>query len=493
MKDEEKGPVGGMKSLARKTSRGVAVTVTGLWTKTLIQLVSTMVLARLLDPSDFGLIAMVMAIIGVVDLIRDFGLTAAIMQAKKIGASQWSSLLWFSLALGTVLTILVALSAPVVAWIYGEDRLLVLTLVMSPAMVCNGLAMPMQAAVQRDLRFGVLAKIDVVSMIVSAICGIAAGLMGFGVWSLVILAGSGFIYRLTSLWIAAKPRFGRPRIAREIVPIVTTGGSVLGTQLIGYAVRNLDNIFIGQQLGAAPLGQYSRAYALFLLPMQQINGPLSRVALPVLSRLQDDASRYRRYIRGAFLVIGYITFPAYAIAAATAGPLIDLLLGAGWERAATVFTLLSIAGVVQVIVNVQSWIYITLGHAHRQVLYSLVQAAVVIPAYLVGIAWNGIEGLALLYGLTTALLLVPGFWYAIRGTFVQGSDIAVPLARPAMIAPLCFVAAWWASRYVERLPSIVELVVGGLAGLAVLVVAHVFKSVRRDTFTILEFAKKARR
>ena len=99
--DDDTTVATGMKSLARKTSRGVAVTVTGLWTKTLIQLASTMVLARLLDPSDFGLIAMVMAIVGVVDLIRDFGLTAAIMQAKKIGASQWSSLLWFSLALGS--------------------------------------------------------------------------------------------------------------------------------------------------------------------------------------------------------------------------------------------------------------------------------------------------------------------------------------------------------------------------------------------------------
>ena len=158
-----------------------------------------------------------------------------------------------------------------------------------------------------------------------------------------------------------------------------------------------------------------------------------------------------------------------------------------------VFTLLSIAGVVQVIVNVQSWIYITLGHAHRQVLYSLVQAAAVIPAYLVGIAWNGIEGLALLYGLTTMVLLVPGFWYAIRGTFVRGSDIAMPLARPAIIAPLCFLAAWWASGSVEHLPSIVELIVGGFAGVAVIAVAHVFGSVRRDTSTILAFAKKARR
>lgn len=469
------------------------VTMGGLWGKTLIQLASTMVLARLLEPGDFGLLAMIMAIIGVVDLIRDFGLTAAILQAKEIDSKQWSSLLWLSVALGGVLMLIVAACAPLVAAFYGEDRLLVLTLAISPALLFNGVAMPLQAAVQRRLEFALLARIDVVSMIISVICGISAAVLGAGVWSLVILAGSGQLYRLIILWIAARPRFGPPRISRDVIPMVTTGGSVLGTQLLGYAVRNLDNVIIGQQVGAGSLGQYSRAYSLFLLPLQQINGPLVRVALPVLSTLQEQGDRYRRYIRGALLVIGYVTFPAYAVAAALSAPLVEFLLGPGWEQAATIFALLSIAGVVQVVINVQGWIYITLGHAHRQVLYSVFHAIFVIGAYFVGIRWNGIEGLALLYGLVTLVLLVPGFWYAIRGTFVRGSDILNPLVRPAIIAPLCFAGAAWAASLTDSFPAILQLIVGGVIGLVPLALAHLIPGVRRDTGTIVSFAKQARK
>ena len=91
---------------------------------------------------------------------------------------------------------------------------------------------------------------------------------------------------------------------------------MFGVQLLNYGARNLDNVIIGFQLGPQQLGFYSRAYALFLLPLQQLNGPLGRVALPVLSTLRDDPARFRNYIRGAVLVIGYLTLPSYAVAAA---------------------------------------------------------------------------------------------------------------------------------------------------------------------------------
>ena len=438
---------------------------------------------------------MIMAIVGIADLVRDFGLTGAIIQARKLSREQWSGLLWFSALLGGVLTLLVAASAPLVAALYDEQQLLFLTVAIAPTLLLNGLAMPLQASLQRDLRFGTLAMIDVVAMVVGVIASVTAALLGWGVWSLILLAGTGQIYRLVALWVSAKLIWQRPRLNSGIRPFVATGGSIFGVQLLNYVARNADNVIIGQQLGAAALGIYSRAYALFLLPQQQLTAPLGRVALPVLSTLQEDPDRYRRYVRGSLVVLGYLSLPTYAIASAVAVPLIFLLLGPGWDESAQVFALLAIAGAAQGIGNVQGWLYITLGLAHRQLVYFLITKPIVIAMFFLGLWWNGLLGLALFYGLATILFdVVPGFAVAIRGTFVRGwQDIAAPLIRPLVLVPFAYGAAWGAVWLTGALPAIIQVIAGGMAGVAAMACALAIPLYRRDFGLITDFARQARK
>lgn len=477
--------------LGHRASRGVLVTMGGTWSKTILQTVSTVVLARLLDPSDFGLIAMIMAIVGIADLVRDFGMTGAIIQAKKLNDSTWSSVLWLSAGIGVIGTILIAAAAPLIASIYDEERLVLLSIAVAPTLLINGLAMPLQAKVQRDLKFGVLARIDVFSMALGVSLSIIAALAGWGVWSLVVFTGVASVYRLIALWVSARPHWGRPHVDREVIPLVTTGGSIFGVQLLNYLARNVDNVVIGRQLGSDVLGQYSRAYALFMLPLQQLNGPLGRVALPVLSRLQDDGPRYRRYIRASLMVIAYLTLPAFAIAAALAQPLVLLLLGPQWDATATIFALLTIAGVAQAIGNVQGWIYISLGRAHRQLVYYVVSRPIIIASFFVGLWWNGVNGLALAYGLVSLAVLVPGFAWAIRGTFVTGRDVVLPVLRPALLVPFAFGAAW--ATTLLALPALVQVLVGGVAGLVPLGLAMAIPAYRRDLAQIIAFVKQTRK
>ncbi|MCJ1698765.1 lipopolysaccharide biosynthesis protein [Rathayibacter festucae] len=485
-------PTAQKSSLGHTASRGVIQTLGGLWGKTAIQLISTIVLARLLTPEDFGLLVSITAIVGVADLVRDFGLTGAIIQSKKLSEEIWQSVLWLSVALGVVGTLAIAGSAWLIAGFYQNDQLIILTLAVAPTLFINSLCMPLQARVQKEMKFGLMAKIDVVSMLVGVSASIVAGLLGWGVWALVVLQGGALLYRLVALWVAARPTFGRPRISKAVIPLVSTGGSIFGVQLLNYFARNVDNVVIAAQLGTGVLGQYSKAYGLFLLPLQQLNGPLGRVALPVLSSLQDDAERYRRYVRGALLVVGYLTLPTFGVLAALSGPLIDLILGPQWTSAAMILSLLSIAGIAQGIGNVQGWIYISLGRVHRQLIYYVVTRPIVIASFFVGIWWNGVEGLALLYGLTTLALLVPGFWLAIRGTFVRGSDIVSPVLRPVLVVPFMFGAAWAVGAYTD-LPAIVHLLVGGLASLVPLALAMAIPAYRRDMNQILAFVKQVRK
>lgn len=477
--------------LGHQASRGVLVTMGGTWSKAILQTVSTVVLARLLHPSDFGLIAMIMAIVGVADLVRDFGMTGAIIQARNLSERTWSSVLWLSAGIGVIGTALIALAAPLIASIYDEQRLVLLTVAVAPTLLINGLAMPLQAKVQRDLKFGVLARIDVISMALGVALSIAAALAGWGVWSLVVFTGAASVYRLIALWSAARPHWGRPHIDRAVAPLLTTGGSIFGVQLLNYLARNVDNVLVGRQLGSDVLGQYSRAYALFMLPLQQLNGPLGRVALPVLSLLQDDGPRYRRYVRAALMVIAYLTLPAFAIAAALAHPLVLLLLGPQWTATATIFALLTIAGVAQAIGNVQGWIYISLGRAHRQLVYYLVSRPVIIASFFVGLWWNGVDGLALAYGLVSLAVLVPGFAWAIRGTFVTGRDVVLPVLRPAALVPFAFAAAW--ATTLLTLPAVLHVLIGGVAGLVPLGLAMAIPAYRRDLAQIVTFVKQTRK
>lgn len=477
-------------NLGQQASRGIAMTMGGLWGRALLQMVAVVVLGRLLTPADFGLIAMVSAVMGIAELLRDFGMTGAIIQAQHLSDRVWRSVLWFSAFIGAGLSVVVALCAPLIAALYGEPQLVIITLVLAPGVFLSGLAMPLQALASKQLRFGTLALLDIASMAAGVIAGITTALLGWGFWALVAMAGGQFLVRLPVLWWVVRPKFGRPKIVKEAWSLIGQGGSIFGAEVLGYAEKNLDNVIIGATLGPAALGQYSRAYALYLLPLQQMNGPLGRVALPVLSTLREDGDRYRRYVRSAALVIGYLTLPTYAVASGVAGPLVELLLGDGWSTAATLFALLAIAGFAQAIGRLRTWLYISLGHSHRQFLYDLVARPIVILGYFLGILWGGLTGLVITYGVLSLVLLVPGFAFAIRGTFVRPSDIAAPLARPAVMAVMAFGASFVLSRLVPTPNAFLEVAVG-LAG-ALLVISPLFllKRYRADVAMLVGFVKR---
>lgn len=478
--------------LAHRASRGTLVTVGAQWSRTALQLVSTVVLARVLVPEDFGLLAMVVAVVGVADLLREFGLSSAIVRLADVDERMWAAIHRFSLVVGVAASGLVALSAPAVAALYGEERLVALTLALAPLVLVNSVAMPLQAALQRELRFGAIAVVEVVAGAAGVLGAILAAVLGAGYWSLVLLPALTAVVRLELLLVVRRPSFRRARPWRDLRPVVATGGSILGVELLNYAARNLDNVLVGRLLGAGVLGVYSRAYALLMLPISQLNGPLARVGLPVLSRLQDDPPAYRRYVGAAMLVIAYAALPTFAIAAAVAGPLVTVLLGDAWTAAAPIFALLCIAGVAQALGNVSGWLYVSLGRAHRQLAWFAATKPLVIAAFVVGLAWDGVHGLALLYGLVSCALLVPGLLLAIRGTFVRPRDVLVPVLRPLALVPVAYAAA---AAVVALLPAapVAALVAGGLAGLAVVALALLIPAYRRDARRIADVVARARR
>jgi PST family polysaccharide transporter len=223
-------------------------------------------------------------------------------------------------------------------------------------------------------------------------------------------------------------------------PLLGFGGWTSMFGIVNYVSRNADNALIGRYEGAADLGVYSRAYQLLLLPLQQVNAPLARVAIPTLSRLQDEPARYRRFYETAMAAIAYVTLPLVAVLAVLADEIVVVLLGTQWREAAPIFQVLAFAGIGMTLGQANGWLYQTTGHARRQALSGLVSRGITVASFVVGIRW-GAYGVAVAFTVSTTLLTIPSFALATLGAPVSMRGIGRAIWRPAVVAVATYAVA----------------------------------------------------
>jgi O-antigen/teichoic acid export membrane protein len=427
--------------LGRRAARGTAVTLLGQWSGFVLQTLSTIVLARLLTPRDYGIVAGVLVLTGLAELLKDLGLGAATVQRRNLSGAQLNALFWVNTGLGLFTAGVVAASAPLVAAFYDQPESRLVTVVLAVPFVFSGLSVQHQALLSRTLQFAALARNDVASRAVGLTAAIVAAAAGAGYWALVVGPLVTAVVRFALLWLACRWRPSRPAWAEDMRSLLGFGGWTSMFSFVNYFSRNADNALIGRYWGADDLGIYSRAYQLLLLPIQQINGPVSRVALPTLSRLQDDPERYRRFYSTALTAITFVSLPAMALMAVLAEEIVTTLLGDHWVRAAAIFQVLAIAGITHPVGHANGWLYQTTGNVRRQALWGLGSRSLTVAAFLAGLPW-GPYGVAVGYAVANFVLLVPGFALATRGTPVSMTDIVRAIWRPAAIGAATYAVAW---------------------------------------------------
>jgi O-antigen/teichoic acid export membrane protein len=472
----------GSRNLGRTATRGAAVTLAGQWSGFVIQTLAMIVLARLLTPRDYGIVAGVAAIAGLAEMLKDLGLGAATVQRKDMNDGQLGTLFWVNAGLGVVVAAAVAALAPFIARFYDEPEAFAVTLVLAIPFVFSGLSVQHQALLSRTLQFRRLTTIDILSRATGLAGAIVLAVLGAGYWALVAATLITAVMRCAQLWRACTWRPSRPRWAPGMQPLLSFGGWTSLFAVVNYVSRNADNVLIGHRWGAADLGVYSRAYQLLLLPLQQINAPLSRVALPTLSHLQDQPVAYRRYYKTAMTAISFITLPAMALMAAVADELVRTLLGAKWAGAGPIFQVLVFAGMAQTLGFANGWLYQTTGHARRQAIWGVVSRTLTVGAFFIGLP-HGPYGVAVAYAISTTALMFPGFAIATRGTPVSIQDIGAAVWRPAVIAAVTFGIAWGTRQLVIPAPAIVVLLVctAAAAG-AFAIVTLCWPAARRQVF-----------
>jgi O-antigen/teichoic acid export membrane protein len=408
--------------LKRRSVRGGFVTVLAQVAMFVIQTSTMMVLARLLLPQDFGLQGMVVAATGFLALFQDAGLGMATVQRLEVTHEQTSTLFWINVAVGAILATLCAALAPLLVAFYHEPRLYWMAVVSGATFLFNGLSAQHGALLRRGMRFVTQAKIGVLSLVVSSGTGIVMALLGCRYWSLVGMALAGSMVGAAGVWLAVPWIPGPPRRRCGILSMLHFGGVATCNSFVVFLAWNTEKLLLGRYWGADALGLYGRAYQLVTLPVQQLNGAVTGVAFPALSRVQHDAERLKRsFLRGYSLLIS-MTIPITITCALFAEEIVRIVLGTKWMAAVPIFRLLAPVALVFAIANPLSWLVMSTGRVGRALNISLATTPLVILGIVLGLS-QGPKGVALGYSLAMSLLIIPIAAWSKLGTGITWADL----------------------------------------------------------------------
>ncbi|MFC1567816.1 lipopolysaccharide biosynthesis protein, partial [Pseudomonadota bacterium] len=327
-----------MNGLKHAAVRGGVLLLSGRVVNLLLNIVSMLVLARLLVPEDFGLFAMVAVLMNFLVIFTDPGLSAVTMQRQNITQQQISNLFWVNAGLGLVLALLMLLLAPLLLWFYGDDRLFSMVWALASVFLITGLGIQHEALLRREMRFRKLVILELAALVGSITVGLSFAVNGAGYWALVAMPISAAVLKTMSFWLFVDWTPHWPARNAGTRSLLAFGGHLTASNLITYLMKNLDDMLIGWRWGAASLGLYSMAYRLFLLPVQQIAGSLGSVAIVSLSRLTQKRERFKSFYLRMVMAIAYVSMPLVMWVGLLSDEVFLLFLGEEWSASADIFS-----------------------------------------------------------------------------------------------------------------------------------------------------------
>lgn len=476
--------------LGNRTARGAAVTLGGQGVRMLLQFVSVIVLARLLSPQDYGLMAMVLVVVGIGEIFRDFGLSAAAIQSKCLTHAQRDNLFWINTGIGVILSVIVFLGASVVAELFGQPELAAITRVLAVTFIINGLATQYRAGLNRQLRFGPLAICDVLSQLFGLIVAVVLAAIGAGYWALVAQQLTAVLSVLVGVVAFGRWVPGLPSRGAQMKPFLRFGWNLMGTQLVGYTSNNLDTLTIGLRFGADSLGVYNRAFQLLMRPLNQLRIPTTSVAMPVLARLQHDIARSNGYVLRGQVAFGYTIVPGLALAAGASVPLVALFLGGQWAQVAPIVSLLAIAGICQTLSYVGYWVYISRGLTGHLFRYTCLTFVLQLICILIGSTW-GVVGVAGGYAAAAVLEWPLSLWWLSRRTPLPAKGLWLGALRILACAIPAGLLAFGVTLVTSELPSFLSALCALLAGAALYGAAiWLVPVVRKDVAGVTDIVRR---
>jgi len=420
----------GARELRRLAVRGAAATVTAQALMLAAQLVSTVVLARLLTPADFGVVGMVTTLGFLLMSFGGNGFNEAIIQRDRMDHHLASNLLWINVAVGLVLAAGFAASGSLLARFYRNPLVAHVAVGFSVGIFIAAASVVHLALLRRAMRFTAVAVNDLVGRAANTAVSIFLALHGWGYWALVAgIITQGLSSAVGAFWLCRWIP-GLPRRAVGTRAILGFAASLYGRFAATYLARNLDNALVGWRFDAQALGFYRKAYDLFALPAGQFLAPLTSVSVAALSRVREDLAQFRRYLLDAAGITAFLGLGLGTVCALTGSDVIRVILGPGWERAGRIFAYFGPGMGIMFLSGTAGWIHLSIGRPERWLRWSIFECGFTLLLFILGLRW-GPEGVALAWTASICFLVLPALWYA---------------GKPIGLGPALFVGAVW--RYI---------------------------------------------
>src|SRR5579883_2278107 len=350
-----------------------------------LNLVSIAVLARLLTPNDFGLVAMVTTITGFLRIFNDAGLSTATVQREGITHAQVSNLFWANVSLGGGITLLLAGLSPVIAWFYHDPRLICVTLGLCSVFLLSSSTVQHLALLKRQMEFKTIALIQVGAAATGVFVAIGMAWKNCGYWALVGMQLSTAIATCVFTWWSSHWHPQLPSRRSGTRSLLKFGADLTASAFLWSLSRGSDGLLIGKFFGAAPLGLYTRAQALLNRPLEQLMGPFESVILPTLCRLQSQEERYRRVVLRVYEAIAVISLMFAGLLLGLSHPLTLFVLGRKWEDAAPIFAMFTLAALYTPLASVATWLLTSQGRGKDFLRMSTAGSVAAVTSFIIGL------------------------------------------------------------------------------------------------------------
>jgi PST family polysaccharide transporter len=427
-----------------RSLRGGVMSVFARGITAVIQTGCFLIMARLLSPEDYGLVAMVMAFTGFAPLLTDLGTQDVITQAAQINKREVSAFFWITVAVGAGFALVAAAASPLIARFYGEPRLTAVGLVSSLTFVACSLTVLHSALMRRALMFWELGIIEVAANVLSAVGAIAVAYYGYGYWALVFRPTATPLLIAAGVWTKCGWLPGRPLMTPRVRNGFRLGLNITGYSLVDFASKSGDRIAIGSRMSAAILGQYQNALMVYDNVGNTLVAPLHSVAVASLSKMRDDLSELRAAWAKALSTVAFYSMAAFGLLATMSQDVMVPLLGSKWSNAGLLLSILALRGIPHSVERTAGWLHVTAGRTDRLMRYGIFAACVQITALLCGMRFGPV-GIALASVMSMFLLFIPAVAYGGRPLGIRARDVVSVVWRQ-LVGSLLSAALVWALR-----------------------------------------------
>jgi O-antigen/teichoic acid export membrane protein len=413
-----------------------------------VQLLSLLILSRLLSPSDFGLVAMALTITNFAMLVRDLGTGAAIVQSALLDPKTTLTAHWSNCLIGMGLGLLLLLLSVPASIFFQTPAVQPILQLLALSFPILGASTIHQALLERSSRFALLARIEISAVISGFIVAVVAAFFGMGAYSLVLQTLTTVTISAVQLWIASDLKsqwfWGR----EQALALWKFSGHLLGFNVVNYFARNADSAIIGRVLGPTALGPYAVAYRLMLFPLQNLTFVAARALLPVMSRSQDEVSEVGSMYLRTLSVIAFFTAPLMAGLFVLREPFVGVVLGDAWQVVAVLTAWLAPVGFIQSLGSVGGTVLTAVGRTDALFKLGIFGTTIAVIAFVVGVRW-GVVGVAAAYFAATLINATASFQVLLKILRQPASTLAIAVLPAIVRALIMGTAMHFAQRELE--------------------------------------------